>query len=103
MNLINLKKVSDYDVMNWLERKIPDLTDRQKRIMRDSEMVRFAPFDFMERRKKVNNVWLRLTIVVMPIVLLGLIASLPFNFIITGKWGYDRVEWYSKWVSKCGL
>lgn len=105
MNLINLKKVSDHDVQKWLEKSIRNLTSDQKRWMRDEEIVRFAPFEFMERRKKVNNVFLRFTIIFMLPILILLIIGLPFNFFITGRWGYnhDKLKWYSRWVSSCGL
>lgn len=105
MNLINLKKVEDYRVQDWLESHIKDLTPYQKEWIRNEEIVRFAPFEFMERRKKINNVFLRLSIVFMLPVLLVLIIGLPFNFFATGSWGYDyeKIKWYSKWVSACGL
>lgn len=105
MKLVNFKKVWDRDVEKWLEESIPELTAYQKEVIRRDEIVRFAPFYFMERRKKVNNVWLRFSIIFMLPVLLLLIAGLPFNFFVTGRWGwnYDKVKWYSKWVSACGL
>jgi hypothetical protein len=105
MNLVNLKRVSDYQVIDWLESHIKDLTPYQKEWIRNQEIVRFAPFYFMERRKKVNNIFLRFTIIFMLPVLLLLIIGLPFNFFITGYWGYsdNKMRWYSKWVSACGL
>jgi hypothetical protein len=105
MNLVNLKRVSDYQVKDWLESHIKDLTPYQKEWMRNEEIVRFAPFYFMERRKKTNNILLRFTIIFMLPVLLLLIIGLPFNFFITGSWGYSdgKMKWYSKWVSACGL
>ena len=103
--LVNLKKVEDYRVRDWMQNSIPELSPYQKELMRNREIVRFAPFEFMERRKKVNNVFLRLSIVFMLPVLLILIVGLPFDFVITGSWGYDheKIKWYSKWVSACGL
>ena len=105
MNLVNLKRVSDYQVKEWLESHIKDLTPYQKECMRNEEIIRFAPFYFMERRKKTNNILLRFTIIFMLPVLLLLIIGLPFNFFITGRWGYSdgKMKWYSKWVSACGL
>ena len=104
MRLFDLKKVWDSDVEKWLIESIPELTAYQKEKIRDSEMVRFAPFYFMERNKKVKNVLLRFSIIAMPPVLLLLIIGLPFNFFVTGRWGYsDKMRWYGKWVSACGL
>ena len=105
MNLINLQKVSDYRVQDWLDKKIKDLTPYQKEWIRNEEIVRFAPFYFMERRKKTNTILLRFTIVFMLPILLLLIVGLPFNFFITGSWGYnfEKMKWYSNWTSKCGF
>lgn len=105
MNLVNLKKVSDREVRMWLEDSIKDLSPYQREYIRDKEIIRFAPFYFMEKREKVNNVLLRFTILFILPVLLVLIVGLPFNFLITGCWGYDhnKMKWFSKWVSSCGL
>lgn len=105
MNLVNLKRVPDYRVKEWLEGNIKDLTPYQKERMRNDEIVRFAPFYFMEQKSKVNNVFLRLTIIFMLPVLLLLIIGLPFNFIVTGSWGYShgKMRWYGNWVSSCGI
>ena len=105
MNLINLQKVSDYRVQDWLDKKIKDLTPYQKEWIRNEEIIRFAPFYFMERRKKTNNILLRFTIIFMLPVLLLLIVGLPLNFFITGSWGYnfEKMKWYSNWTSKCGF
>jgi hypothetical protein len=105
MRIIDLKPVSNYKVQEWLDSHIKELTPYQKEWIINEEIVRFAPFYFMERTKKTNNVLLRLTIIFMLPVLLLLIIGLPFNFFITGSWGYshDKMKWYSNWVSSCGL
>jgi hypothetical protein len=104
MRLIDLQRVPDYKVLEWIEKKIPYLTDYQKEKIR-LEMVRFAPFYFMERREKTSSILLRFSIIFMLPVLILLIIGLPFNYFITGSWGYDdgKMKWYSKWVSACGL
>jgi hypothetical protein len=105
MNLINLKRVSDYRVQEWFEKKIPELTPYQKEKIHDNEIIRFAPFYFMERKKKTTNVLLRFSIIFLLPVLLLLIIGLPFNFFVTGSWGYDdrKMSWYSNWVHACGF
>jgi hypothetical protein len=55
MKIIDLEEVSDYRVKNWIEEKIPNLTQYQKEQIRCNEIIRYAPFYFMERRKKQNN------------------------------------------------
>ncbi len=105
MNLIDLEKVSDYKVEEWIEKSIPNLTDYQKQVIRDKEIVRFSPYYFMVRRKKTNNIFIRFTILFMLPVLLLLIIGLPFNYFITGSWGYksERMKWYGRWVNSCGF
>jgi hypothetical protein len=104
MRLYDLQKVWDCDVVKWLEDSIPELTDYQKEKIRDKEIVRFAPFYFMKRTKKVNNVLTRFSVIFLLPVLILLIIGLPINFFITGKWGYsEKMRWCGKWVSACGL
>ena len=105
MNLINLKRASDYDVNKWLEKNIKDLSPYQKEWIRNEEIIRFAPFYFMQEREKVNSIWLRFTIIFILPVFILLLIGLPFNFFITGSWGYsdEKIKWYSKWASSCGL
>lgn len=102
MKLTNLKRASDWEVREWLKNSIPELTVYQKEKIRD-EIIQFAPFYFYKKRKKVNNVFVRLSVIFIPPVWIILAISLPFNFIVTGKWGYNKLEWYSKWISACGL
>lgn len=103
MKLINLKKVSDYKVEKWLEDNIRELTVSQKQWIRNEEMVRFAPFEFYERRKKVDNIFVRLSVIFIPVIWVLLVIGMPFNFFYTGTWGYKNLKWYSKWVSACGI
>lgn len=105
MNLINLERANDYKVEEWLEKSIPELTPYQKQHIRDHEIIRFAPFYFMKKRKKHKNILLRLTVIFVPPVFILLAVGLPFNFILTGIWGYSykSVEWYGKWLAAIGL
>ena len=104
MRLFDLEKVQDRDVMGWIEKSIPELTAYQKEKIHDNEIVRFAPFYFMRRTKKVNNVLTRFSVIFLLPILILLLIGLPVNFFITGKWGYsERMRWYGRWVSSCGL
>jgi hypothetical protein len=105
MKLYNLKRASDYDVVEWIEKRIRNLTPEQKQWIRDEEIIRFAPFYFFKKKtEKVKNVWLRLSIIfIIPIFFL-LLIGLPFNFFITGNWGYaENMRWFGDWCRKCGL
>ena len=104
MRILNLKKAHDLDVQKWIFESIPELTAYQKQKIRDNEIVRFAPFEFMEHTEKVNNIFLRLSIIFIIPVFILLMIGLPINFIITGSWGYNkRFDWFAKWVRSCGL
>lgn len=101
MNLHNYKKVPDYKVQEWIEKSIVEITPYQKQKLRDNETVRFSPFEFIERRKKVENIWIRLSVIFLPIVWLSLVISMPFVYFFTGRWGYryDSVKWFDKWYN----
>ena len=103
MKLINLKRASDLEVQRWIFDNVPNLTKYQKERIRDDEIVRFSPYHFYKKRKKVDNVFIRLSVIFMPIVWTILFIGIPFNFFITGKWGYKRIDWYCKWANACGL
>lgn len=99
MNFSNLEEARDYEVEEWLIKKL-NLTAYQQSELRNHEFVRFSDFYFFKRKKQVKNLWLRLTIILFPIVWLLLFISLPITFIITGKWGYDdnKVKWFKNWA-----
>jgi len=103
--MINLKRASTSEVQSWLFSSIRDLTPYQKEWIRNEEIIRFSPFYFMKEKKKVNNIFLRLTIIFIPFVFLFLTIGLIFNFFITGVWGFSdkKIAWYSEWISSCGL
>jgi len=103
IKLSNLKQASNFEVTEWLEKTIPELTAYQKEKIRDNQTIRFSPYKFYKRREKINSFPLRLTIIFIPIVYTILLIGLPFKFIIDGKWGYNKIEWFSKWVNACGL
>ena len=103
MKLLNLKKVNNTKVENWLFYNIPKLTKYQKESIQQNEIIQHAPFTFYEHRKCNSNILMRLTIIFIPIIWLLLVISLPINFIIFGKWGYNRLNWYMWWMNKCGL
>jgi hypothetical protein len=106
MNLSNLKRASDHDVEQWLEKRLA-LTPYQKDKLHQEEIVRFSRFHFYERRDKENVSFLwRFTVVFFPICWLLLFCLLPINMIITGKWGYGRWimdSFFSKWKNKLNL
>lgn len=101
--LHNLEKAFDHEVRNWLEKSIPELTKYQLEKIRYDEIIRFAPFEFYKRRKKTKNFFMRLTIILYVAMWLVLFIGLPFNFIITGNWGYNKLKWFANWGHKIGV
>lgn len=86
---------------------IPNLTNEQIGFIRDvdRDIRRTASINFYLRKRQTKNVLLRLTVVAIPAVFLLLLAFLPINYFITGRWGYEygKVKWYSSWLHACNL
>lgn len=104
MKLHRYEKASDYEVQAWLEKNL-DLTPYQKEKIYNSELIRFAPFEFYKRRKeKTSPIW-RLSIIPWIPYIIILFTFLPFNWIFTGHWGYgDKLyNFHSKWRNKIGF
>jgi len=101
--LHNYKKADNIDVKNWLITKL-QLTDYQKELV-NNEFIRESPFEFMEDKPIVKNFWWRCSIILYPIVTIILYCTLPFKFLISGRWGYsyENLKWYDNWKFKIGL
>jgi hypothetical protein len=107
MKLTNLRPASNYEVREWLEKTIKELTPYQKEWIRNEEIIRFAPFKFYKRRKteKVSILW-RFTIIAFPIYLVIIFSFLPIKMIITGEWGYGQKfydNFHAAWLHKLNL
>lgn len=106
MKLHNLKEASNYEVENWLIDNLK-LTKDQQYNLRNYEFVRKSPFYFYKKKEKINNIWFRLTLLFFPIIWIFLFITLPINFIITGKWGYNDknilIKLIHDWMQKLRL
>ena len=104
MSLHIYKKASNYEVNKWLkESKELNLTEQQKRDLESYELIRFSPFEFYKEKKKVSNVFFRLTLPFYFVTLVLLFALLPIAFIVTGRWGYKKITWFLTWRNRLGL
>lgn len=106
MKLTNLKRASDYDVNNWLKKKL-ELTPYQYDKLTSEEIIRFGRYEFYEQAEKgkISIAW-RLTIFLFPIYYLVLFIFLPFTMLFTGKWGYGQKFYdyfHAKWMRKLKL
>lgn len=107
MKLHNKKLSSNYEVENWLVKTLK-LTKQQELDLKTYEYIRFSPFSFYKKKEKVENFWFRLTLIFFPIVWILIFVSLPINFIITGRWGYDErknvlIKVIHDWMNKLRL
>ena len=106
MNLRNKKQAWDSEVERWLIEEIPNITPYQKEFIR-TDFVRFSRFYFYKDKPKTDNILTRLTIVFVPFAFLIVLAILPFNYIITGRWGLgrDKVLWrrYTRWIESLNI
>lgn len=106
MRLSQLKRASGHEVEKWLKEELK-LTDYQKSLLFNEEIIRFSPFEFYERAQKepASFLW-RLTIVFFPAYFILLTVGLPIRFVVTGRWGYsDKFydNFHAKWIRKVGL
>lgn len=106
MTLSKLEKASDIEVNKWLDESL-NLTPYQKEKLRSDEIVRFSPLYFYKQRQKekVKLLW-RISILLYPIYIIVLYIFLPFNFVINGKWGYNRKfldKFHYPWLNKINL
>jgi hypothetical protein len=63
----------------------------------------FSKYHVLKKTDKVSNPFLRITLILFPIVWLFLLIGIVPNYIITGYWGYKNLEWFRNWTSKLGI
>lgn len=106
MKLSRLERASDYEIREWLDKKI-QFTPYQKSLINDREIFRLSPFYFYKQPKKEKvSFWWRLTIVVYVFYWIILIILMPIKWMITGKSGYGRNfldKFHNVWVRKIGI
>lgn len=88
MNFRNIKQASNYEVKKWLIKELK-LNNYQIQKLNRESIIRDSPFCIFKEKNYQSNIWLRLSIILYPIVVLLLIIGLPINYIITGRWGYS--------------
>lgn len=102
MNFSDYENAKDYEVFEWIDKEFNLTTDQKNKIFQN-DVVRMAPFKFFKRKKKVKNPLIRITIIFFPIVFAILFIGLPFNFILSGQWGYGDLSWYRNWLWNLGI
>jgi hypothetical protein len=97
MTLFNLRRVYPQELGTILEKralnKPQDIVDYISR----------SGLQVYKRNQKINNPWLRLTIVFFSITWLIFFIFLPINFLFTGRWGYSGMKWFQNWGRNLGL
>lgn len=106
MKITHLKRASDYEVKDWLDKKL-QLTPYQKDVIYRDEIIRFSPFYFYKMAEDDKPSWLwRLTAPVYLIYFIALVCFMPFKWLLTGKWGYGGKfidNFHSVWVRNMGF
>ena len=83
MFLTNLKESNHIDIKEYFIKNFPDITPYQREKLDD--FIFDMPYEIFEEKKKTINKWIRLSIIIFPIVWLIVFIGLPFNYILTGK------------------
>lgn len=95
-----LKRKSDLDVAKQLRQAFPEL--KKMLIVEIEERLSELDFDFYQDEKLKTSLLVRLTIPFALVVMVVLIAVMPINYMITGRWGY-KWEWLSNWFRSLGF
>lgn len=105
MKIYDLKEVYNYEFVVWLLNNLPELNAYQKQKIKDINYNQDSDFYIFKKKEKTSNIFLRLTIILFPIVYLLIVLSLPINFIFSGRWGYkyENLGWFNKWLHKLNL
>lgn len=90
MNLSNLRRADDIEVRRWMEEAL-QLTTYQKERLRDSDIIRFSPFEFY-KPDPIGRVsfWWRFTILVYPIYLVLALLFGALRFLAIGQFNLPR-------------
>lgn len=104
IHLSRFKEANSLEAQHWFFKNIPDITDEQIYLMSRKNLFGCCPFRFFKQRDKVkvSPLW-RLTLFPFFLVVLLGVLWLPFNLMITGVWGYNRVGWLSSWSAKLNI
>ncbi len=104
--LSQYKYSSRFDVRDWVEDNIPNLTPYQRERIREDELIRVSNFEFVElKQKKPVGIFYRFSMIPFFISLIFLFVLLPINYIVTGKWVYNKSinNFFGNWQRKIGL
>lgn len=97
MKFRNLKKASNFEIADYFRDKL-NITKDNYHYFKMVDYIEKAPFYFYKKKEYQPNILWRLSILLFPLVYLVVIIGLPINFIITGRWGYGRMNWFLKWL-----
>lgn len=88
-----LKRVWSHNNMNYIpnfREKFPEL----KKVSSEELADRFADLgiDFYTEKKEPVKAWLRFTMPFAFVLMVLMFVGIPFNFLLTGEWGYNLNE-----------
>ena len=108
MNISNMERVtSKQEVKDWLIDELELTGYAKEKVLTRNGFLENSPFGSLycfKATKPTSSIWWRLTSPFF-VVFLGLVfASMPFNWTITGRSGYDAnskiYKLYSSWSAK---
>jgi len=104
MKLTNLEEASERDVRKWLEESL-QLSDYQKEKLRIDEIIRFAPYEFYERKMEKISLWWRFTLPFVPIYIVLAYLAVLIKLLVTGEQGLGRrfEKFHRGWFGKLKL
>lgn len=102
MNFSNLTKVSVFEFRNEIIKEIPNVSKDQLRIIyNEDRFIKKGYYVYKTKDKKEANIWIRLSIILVPIVFILMLIGYPFTFIIMGRFGYGRkFDWVLNWLDR---
>jgi len=83
------RKIDYWYASSILKNSIPELKNVDSEMMKHYLMTTKPQMEFYEVAVKPVKFWLRLTFPLAFILLLLMFVSIPFKFILTGKWLYE--------------
>jgi hypothetical protein len=95
-----LKRKDDLSVAKQLRKTFPEL--KEMLIVEIEERLSELDFDFYQDEKVKASLLVRLTIPFALVLMVLLVAAMPINYMITGRWGY-KWQWLSNWFRSLGF
>lgn len=75
----------DYEFRDFLKKHL-QLNESQMKKLREAPIWENSDFSLYKPTPRTKSIWIRLTVVLYPLVILLLLLGLPLNYLFTGMW-----------------